>query len=222
MGKKAVVAGATGMVGRELVDMLLRDERFGEVTVLVRSHMEIQHPKLTQIVVDFDRLDELSPDIVGHAVVFCALGTTIKKAKTQENFRRVDYGYPFVLGQLAKLHGADGMLVVTAMGANPKSGIFYNRVKGELEDDLRRLDLPYLRIFRPSLLLGERQEHRTGEKIAMMAAKWLPGFIFGKYKPIAGRTVAQAMVNAAVGNDAVSSEIIMSNEIARLAAALSN
>lgn len=103
MGKKAVVAGATGMVGRELVDMLLRDERFGEVTVLVRSHMEIQHPKLTQIVVDFDRLDELSPDIVGHAVVFCALGTTIKKAKTQENFRRVDYGYPFVLGQLAKL-----------------------------------------------------------------------------------------------------------------------
>lgn len=217
MGKKALVAGATGLVGRALVELLLRDGRYDAVTVLVRNPLDIADPKLTQIVQDFERLDELSPELVSEAAIFCVLGTTIKKAKTRENFRRVDYEYPLALGKMAKRHGAEGMLIVTAMGADQRSRVFYNQVKGQVEEALRQLQLPYLRIFRPSLLLGDRQEHRLGEKIATVAARWLPKFLFGKFKPIEGRTVAQAMANVGAEPGSTQVEIIQSNVIVRLA-----
>lgn len=215
--KKALIAGATGMVGRELVEQLIKDASFDAVTVLVRNRVAAwdNHPRVEQVVVDFEQLDALPPELFRGAFVFCTLGTTIKKAKTKDNFRRVDHDYPLGLGQLAERYGSDGVLVVTALGANAKSAVFYNQVKGRLEADLKALNLSKLHLFQPSLLLGEREEHRTGEKFAMGLAKLLPGVLFGKYRPIAGRTVAQAMINVANGVDAP--ETITSNEIARIA-----
>lgn len=201
----AVVAGATGMVGTELVRLLLADPDYGQVVLLNRREAGIPpHPKLQECIVSFDQLsaafDGASADVLRNAVVFCTLGTTIKKAGSQEAFRRVDYDYPVELGRLAEAHGAAQFLIVTAMGANRTSRIFYNRVKGEAEHALRELALPGLRIFRPSLLLGERAEVRTGEQIAAAMAPLLSAVLRGslrKYKPITAHAVAQGMLVAA-------------------------
>ncbi|WP_424769078.1 NAD(P)H-binding protein [Paenibacillus sp. sgz302251] len=218
MGKKALVAGATGLVGQELVDLLLNHNAYHKVIVLVRREMNITHPKLEQQIIDFEQLEHLSPDLVAGADIFCALGTTIKKAKTKQNFMRVDYDYPMTLGRLAKRHGAEKMLIVTAMGASEKSMFFYSRVKGKVEEDLKGLGLDSLHIFRPSLITGDRQEHRFGEQAASAIGRKLPFLFKGKmekYKPIAARTIAQAMVNAAASNIR-SSTMMNSDEMARL------
>lgn len=201
MKRKAVVAGATGLVGKELVRQLLEDEAYGSVVILVRRKTGLAHPKLTERIVDYRALaggDEQAVqalDLAG-ADVFCALGTTIKKAGTQEAFREVDYDYPLALGRLAKEQGAARFLIVTAIGANPASRIFYSRVKGEVEEALRALNLPALDLFRPSLLLGKREEFRLGERLAALFMPWLSGLL-GKYRPVHGRTVAAAMIQAA-------------------------
>lgn len=201
MKRKAVVAGATGLVGKELVRQLLEDEAYGSVVILVRRKTGLAHPKLTESIVDYRALaggDEQAVqalDLAG-ADVFCALGTTIKKAGTQEAFREVDYDYPLALGRLAKEQGAARFLIVTAIGANPASRIFYSRVKGEVEEALRALNLPALDLFRPSLLLGKREEFRLGERLAALFMPWLSGLL-GKYRPVHGRTVAAAMIQAA-------------------------
>lgn len=208
--RTAVVAGATGLVGRELVRQLLEDGAYASVVALVRRKTGLTHPKLQEVVVDYRALVEMAGETVEEeqagephielrlagADVFCALGTTIKKAGTQEAFRKVDYDYPLALGRLAKAQGAAQFLIVTAMGADPASRIFYSRVKGEVEEALRDLHLPVLHLFRPSLLLGKRDEFRLGERLAGMI---MPGFaaLLGKYRPVHGRTVAAAMIRMA-------------------------
>ncbi|KEQ24594.1 oxidoreductase [Paenibacillus tyrfis] len=201
MAKHAIVAGSTGLVGRELVNLLLAHSAYDRVVTLVRTASEIRHPKLEQRVISFDRLaDEAAAGFEG-ADVFCALGTTIKKAKTQEQFRKVDYGYPMELGRLASVSGAAQFLIVTAIGADKQSAFFYSRVKGEAEEGLRTLGLPSLHIFRPSLLLGEREEVRFGERMAALLSR-AAGFAMRgplrPYKPIAARTVAKGMLEAAL------------------------
>ncbi|MBD2848606.1 NAD(P)H-binding protein [Paenibacillus sp. IB182496] len=212
----AIIAGATGLVGRELVHTLCRDERFGPVTALVRRPVLPRHAQLEQRVVDFDRLDALPAEWFRNAAIFCALGTTIKKAGSKENFRRVDFEYPLALGRLAQRGGAAGFFVVSAMGADPRSKFFYSRVKGELEEALAKLDLLRLEVFRPSLLLGQREERRFGEHMATVAARWIPDALMGKAKPIAGSAVAQAMAHAALGTGNGLS-LIPSPQIAMLA-----
>lgn len=198
------------MVGRELVRQLLEDGAYASVVALVRRKTGLTHPKLQEVVVDYRALVEMAGETVEEeqagephielrlagADVFCALGTTIKKAGTQEAFRKVDYDYPLALGRLAKAQGAAQFLIVTAMGADPASRIFYSRVKGEVEEALRDLHLPVLHLFRPSLLLGKRDEFRLGERLAGMI---MPGFaaLLGKYRPVHGRTVAAAMIRMA-------------------------
>lgn len=200
VAKRAVVVGATGLVGSHLLELLLRDSGYEKVTVITRREIDIVNPKLEQIVIGLDKLDTVKPEIFKSAIIFCTLGTTIKIAKTKEKFEHVDYHYPLNLGQLAKSYGADQMLIVTAMGANAKSRFFYNRVKGRVEDELKKLGLPSLHIVRPSLLLGERQEHRSGERWTAAISEKVP-FVFRgvlkKYKPIAARTVASAMIRLA-------------------------
>nr|WP_248928434.1 oxidoreductase [Paenibacillus hamazuiensis] len=200
MERKAVVAGGTGLIGQELVRMLLENAAYASVTVLVRKPLGRQHPKLRERIVDFERLEEAQLDL-GGADLFCALGTTIGKAGSQEAFRQVDYAYPLALGQLAKRAGAPQMLIVTSMGASSASRIFYSRVKGEIEDALLDLGFAGLHIFRPSLLLGEREEFRLGEKAAAALSGLLPVVFSGplrKYKPIPARSVARAMLLAAL------------------------
>ena len=152
-----------------------------------------------QRVVNFDRLAELG-DLPRVDDVFCCLGTTMKRAGSEEAFRRVDFTYVHELARLASRHGASRFLLVSALGANSRSRVFYNRVKGEVEEAVRKLPFDGVHIFRPSLLLGERRESRPGERFAILAARAL-GFMFvgplGRYRPIAARAVAVAMIRIA-------------------------
>lgn len=197
MGKIALVAGATGLVGSEVVQQLLATRAYEKVITIVRRSPGIMHDKLEEKVVNFDELTLDEP--IDH--VYCCLGTTIKKAKTKEAFQKVDLDYPLLLAKLAKKHQASQFLVISSMGASVKSPFFYSRVKGELEQRLQELELNGLHIFRPSLLLGEREESRLGEGIAGKLASVFPFLFTGplkKYQPIHGKTVAYAMVTTAL------------------------
>lgn len=199
MNQKAVVVGATGLIGKELVQLLLRDSAYTSVTVLVRRCIGISDPKLHEKLIDFDLLDKVDVDMNG-ADVYCALGTTRKDSGSQEAFRRVDYTYPLALARMAKHQGARGFIIVSAIGADSSSRTFYVRVKGELEDALKELKLPALHIFRPSLLLGDREQFRFGERMAQISSKiFMPLFVgvLRKYKPISAGSVAKAMLLAA-------------------------
>jgi uncharacterized protein YbjT (DUF2867 family) len=198
-GKTAILAGASGLVGGELLKLLLDSPIYSKVSVPVRKMLPITHPKLSQHVLDFKYLGGFQGGYPCDEV-FCCLGTTIKKAGSQDAFRQVDFGYPLDLARQAKAKDVRRFLVVTAMGANQKSSVFYNRVKGDLEAGLMESGFPSLEIFRPSLLLGDRREFRPGEKAAMLLAPLLRALMLGplrKYRPILAATVAKGMFNAA-------------------------
>ncbi|MDF2669237.1 MAG: NAD-dependent epimerase [Paenibacillus sp.] len=200
MGSTALIVGASGLIGHELLQLLLQHSGYEKITAVVRTSLDVVHPKLEQRVIDFEQLHALPEELIRNSDLFCTLGTTMRKAKTKSNFLRVDYEYPMTLGRLAQRYGAAQLLIVTALGADSGSRFFYNQVKGKVEEDLKQLSLPSLRIFQPSLLLGERQEFRLGERISMSLAKRL-SFVFagklGKYKPVAAAAVAKAMLHEA-------------------------
>lgn len=203
MEKKALVLGATGLVGQSLVSKLLQNKAYSEVTIFIRKDLPIEHPKLNKVIVDFDTLqnwkEEFSVDDV-----FCCLGTTIKKAGSQEAFRKVDFEYPVQAAFLAKEQGVKQYLVISSTGAGSDSPFFYSRVKGELEEKLKAVHFQSLHIFRPSLLLGNRSEFRFGEKVAEYLSAALPFLYAGKmkkYKPIPADLVAEGMITAAVRNE---------------------
>jgi len=198
----ALIAGATGLVGNALLQQLLADDHYEKIIAITRKPLALTHPKLSQQQVDFDKIESFNP---GFQVddVFCALGTTINTAGSQEAFYKVDFTYVTTLGKWCETNGVKRFLVVSAMGADAKSGIFYNRVKGEIEKALSGLNIPQIQVFRPSLLMGTRQEKRTGEKIAQVVMGAL-GFLFAgpllKYKGIRADVVAKAMIKAANSN----------------------
>jgi uncharacterized protein YbjT (DUF2867 family) len=199
--RTALVLGATGLIGGHLVRLLAAQPEYGRVVALVRRPTGLRHPKLAERIVDYERLAE-ARDAFAVDDLFCCLGTTIKKAGSQDAFRRVDYDYPMAAARLAKEAGVKRFLLVSSMGADPRATVFYSRVKGELERDLAALGLPALLIFRPSLLLGERQEVRVGESIAAALMRALDPFLkvgpLARVRAIEGRTVARAMVRAAL------------------------
>ncbi|HEX5726523.1 MAG TPA: NAD(P)H-binding protein [Longimicrobiaceae bacterium] len=217
---RALLLGATGLVGRHCLDLLLADDAFPSVAVLGRRRVERASPKLEQRVVDFDRLDEHADAFAAEAV-FCCLGTTLRAAGSREAFRRVDHDYPVRAAQLAAAGGARQFLLVTALGADPGSSVFYNRVKGETEAAVRALPLPGVAILRPSLLLGEREGRRPAEALAQKAAPLLNPLLVGplrKYRALPGAAVARALVRLArEGVEGV--RIVESDEIAVLAGA---
>ena len=163
MNKTALIAGASGLTGGYLLNLLLESPEYSSVIAYVRKSSGLTHPKLKEIVVDWETLQEP----VAAEDIFCCLGTTIKKAGSQEAFRRVDYNYPLQLAQLQYRGGSQQFLLVSAMGADAKSSIFYSRVKGELENALQSIGYKSLHIFRPSFIAGPRKESRTGEKIGL-------------------------------------------------------
>jgi len=196
--KSALIVGATGLVGKELVNILLNQTNYVSVMVLTRKLLPITHPKLEQIITDFDQLNQYQQHLQVDDV-YCCLGTTIKTAGSQDAFRKVDFTYPLELAVLTKSLGAQKFLIITAMGADPNSKVFYSRVKGEIEAELKSLGFPALHILRPSLLLGERQEFRLGERIGVILSPVLSFLMVGslkKYKPIHARDVAMAMYQA--------------------------
>lgn len=199
MSRTALLAGATGLIGSHVLKLLLAEDEWSRVVTVGRRPSPELHEKLEQRVLDLGELETVS-DLPHVDDVFCCLGTTIKQAGSQPAFRRVDHA--FVLGVAhAGLHaGAKQFLLVSAIGADPGSRVFYSRIKGETESAIRRLAFQGVQIFRPSLLLGERTEFRLGERIAMVVAPPLSLLLLGRlrrYRPIRAATVARAMVNLA-------------------------
>lgn len=205
----AVVIGATGLVGRECVKQLAARPEFASVTAVARRALpdDLQSLRLRTAIVDFDRLDE-HPDVFRASHVFCALGTTIKQAGSQERFRQVDFSYPLRAAELAVAAGARHFLLVSSVGASPASRAFYLRVKGELEAAIMALGFSSVTVVRPSLLLGGRKEFRLGEEVAMRLSWAFPR----KYRPVQVRDVAHVLVNAAV-EDRPGVRVIESPEI---------
>ena len=190
--KTALISGATGLVGSFLVKMLLEDGNYNKVKILVRKPIDLNHPALEQIIYDYEKPDfeKLKADDV-----FCCLGTTIKKAGSREAFTKVDYEYPLQIAQATKDSGAQNFSIVTAIGSNSKSKIFYNKVKGEVEEKLQEIPFQSLHIHRPSMLLGPRKEFRTGEEVGKVIARLL-WFLFPKrYRGIHASQVAGCMIS---------------------------
>lgn len=194
-GRTALVAGATGLVGREVLAALLADKRYRKVHCIARRPLGLAHAKLSEQVVDFAALGTL-PRVDD---VFIALGTTIKVAGSQAAFRAVDLEAVVSVASHARAAGATALAVVSAMGANARSAVFYNRTKGEMEEALQTLDYPRLLIARPSMLAGDResldQASRSGEKIALVATRFLNPLIPKNYQSIAAADVAHALVS---------------------------
>ncbi|MES2061763.1 MAG: oxidoreductase [Bacteroidota bacterium] len=195
MAYKAIIAGASGLIGSNLVNILLEAPQYAEVLVIVRKELPIQHKKLVQLVINFDELDKHTEAIKGH-VIFSCLGTTKSQTPDKKLYRKIDYDYPLQLAQIAKQNGVEQFHVVTALGANKNSSTFYLKLKGELEDELQKQGLKTLHIYQPSMLMGERERNRWLERIATGIFKVIDPLLVGglkKYRSIKGATVAHAM-----------------------------
>jgi len=190
--KTAWIAGASGLVGSELLALLLDDPQFGAVASLGRRQLELVNPKLVQRVVDFSALN--TANLAVPEVAFCALGTTIAKAGSREAFRAVDHDAVLEFAKAALAAGARCFALVSGLGADPGSRIFYNRVKGETERDLRGLGFASLAIAQPSLLLGDRAESRPTERALIVASRFLGGVL----KPFAARPIEAQVVARAL------------------------
>jgi uncharacterized protein YbjT (DUF2867 family) len=211
-----MLLGATGLTGGKVLQGLLGREEVTQVVALVRHKLPTLHDKLAQHEVDFDRLEDHA-ELFDVDVIICCLGTTIKKAGSQDQFRKVDLGYPMKAGELGRSRGVRAFILMSAIGASSSSTIFYNRVKGELEDALRDLDYPYLSIYHPSLLLGDRKEQRTAEALGIKAMPLVNRLLIGpldKYRGIEAQTVASAMVNEAcrLASEPAAEQVVQTRE----------
>src|SRR3954466_9939283 len=193
-----MIVGATGLVGRECLRLLLADNGFSRIVVLTRRPLSpvVRSPKLETHVIDFEHLNEYD-ELFRVDAILCALGTTIRQAGSRTRFRTVDHEYPLAFAKIGRRAGCGHFLVVSALGANPRSRVFYNRIKGELEEALRALDYPRLTIVRPSLLLGPRAELRWGEEVAKRVTRWLGPLVPRAFKPVEARNVATALIKTA-------------------------
>ncbi len=192
--KKALVLGASGLVGGQLLQQLLDSDQYDQVVSLGRRPMDLQHPKLIQETLDFDQPDPSK--IVGDDL-FCALGTTLKKAGSKEAQYRIDCIYPYEFGRIAKQNGVSKYLLVSSVGADANSTNFYLRTKGDLEKRIEGLGFDCFAAARPSFLLGHRTEFRLGEKIGIALAVALAPIIPKKYRGVQAAAVAKALISVA-------------------------
>jgi uncharacterized protein YbjT (DUF2867 family) len=192
--KIAVIAGATGLIGKQLLSLLLNDPAFSKVKALTRRPLTLKHEKLQNIIIDFDRLEDYS-DQLDSDDVFCCLGTTMKKAGSKQTFWRADHDYPLTLAKICIQRGAQQFLLVSALGANKNSSFYYNEVKGSVEIDIDEVGFNSFHIFRPSLLLGPRDEKRSAEDAAKTFYRLFNFLIPLKYKAIDSMKVAKAMLH---------------------------
>ncbi|HJQ65552.1 MAG TPA: oxidoreductase [Gemmatimonadales bacterium] len=196
----ALLAGATGLVGGQCLEQLLETPNYDRVIALTRRPLATRHAKLDQRLIDFDQLGREGTDFPAADDVFCCLGTTMKRAGSEAAFRQVDFVYVVSLAGQALARGAKQFLLVSSLGANAKSPIFYSRVKGEAEAAIAALSFEGRQIFRPSILTGERTEHRPGERAGIAVMRGMAFAMIGplrKYRPIAAATVARAMIRVA-------------------------
>jgi uncharacterized protein YbjT (DUF2867 family) len=197
--KKAILYGASGLVGSYILDNLLNNNNYEQVIIVVRKDLNIQHPKLKTLIGDFNSLPKVVKDIRADEV-FIALGTTQKKTPDKKLYYQIDHDYPIVAAKQAKENGARAVFLVSALGANAKSSIFYTKLKGETEQGIITLDLQHTYIFRPSIILGDRKESRPMEKVFIGIFKLINPLFVGslsKYKGIEAEDIAKAMVKSA-------------------------
>lgn len=197
--KTALLAGGTGLIGSQLLSLLLESDRYSTVKVISRRPLDVKHYKLENLVIDFNKLMDYGEHFGAHDV-FCCLGTTMKKAGSQEAFRKVDFDYSLEIARLTKAMGARQYMLVSALGANKNSAVYYNRIKGELESFVRSVGFETLHIFRPWLLTGPRKEQRMAED-ALKIFYNIFGFIVPeRYKAIDSMKVARAMLHYAASD----------------------
>lgn len=192
--------GATGLVGNLLLEKLAQATEVRSIKAITRKPLDKVPFKTENIVIDFNRMQEFASELKAD-VFICCLGTTIKVAGSQEAFHRVDYDYVVQFAKIAEQNHASKFQVVSAMGADANSTVFYNRTKGEMEKKLKELKIPQIEIFQPSLILGERKDKRAFEDLAQNLAPKL-GFIFKgplqKYRPIKATDIAAAMAKTSL------------------------
>ena len=200
--KSALIIGSTGLIGSELVNLLLDSNDYTKVLTFVKRDSGIKHPKLTQYVIDFDKPETYKDLVVGDDF-FCTIGTTIKKAGSQNAFRKVDFEYPKQFAAFALDNKVKQFLIISSLNADAMSGNFYLKTKGEIQDFLKNCAFESVAVLQPSLLLGNRTEFRLGEKVGAFFMKAFSFFFQGnlkKYKPIEGKTVAKALLKIAQKN----------------------
>jgi uncharacterized protein YbjT (DUF2867 family) len=216
--RTALIAGASGLVGHYLLDLLSGTTAFDRIVAVGRRPLEVDHPKLAEVVTSFDNLEKLPVPLKGD-VAFCCLGTTIKKAGSRDAFRAVDQSAVLAFAWAAKRGGARQFHLVSSMGADPDSRVFYSRVKGETEQALRVMGFESLGIFRPSLLLGPRREYRFGERLGAVVLTLLRPVFLGRlrnYRAIHAATVARAMLRASLVPQQQGAFVLESAAIAEL------
>jgi len=197
MPQTAILIGATGLVGSEILNYTLNDERFSKIKIFVRRSTGISHPKLEELIVDFEKLGEWRHEIKGD-ILFSALGTTLKQVGTREAQRIVDYDYQLRIAQVAKINGINNYVLVSAPNADPKSSIAYTKMKGELERDVLKLAFPKLTIIRPGLLKGPRTQKRLLESNIGKILSFVPTIPgLESIKPVSGKLVAHACIESA-------------------------
>jgi uncharacterized protein YbjT (DUF2867 family) len=197
----AILFGATGLVGRSCLDLLLRGIEYETIVSIGRRPSGHAGPRLVEKIVDFNRPDEVEAALPHRpGTVFYCMGTTIAKAGSREAFRKIDYELPLRIAKAAHADGADCWTMISSIGASPDSPSFYLRTKGDLERDVSAIPFRSIHILRPSLLLGEREENQVLEKAAMPIARALAPLLTGKlarYRPVEAAAVARAMIDAA-------------------------
>jgi uncharacterized protein YbjT (DUF2867 family) len=191
----AIVIGATGLVGSSLIDLLINDDRFTLIKILARRTTKRNHPRIEEHIIDFDQPSQWR-HLVSGDVLFSALGTTIKKAGSKEAQYKIDHNYQYNVAKAAAENNVPVYVLVSAAMASEKSAIFYSRMKGELERDIKQLPFQYINIIQPGILVGNRHEERAGEKLGINIIRFLNKLgIAKKQKPIDAEIVAKAMIN---------------------------
>jgi uncharacterized protein YbjT (DUF2867 family) len=195
--KTATIIGATGLVGGKVLELLLNDNYFNHIRLIVRQPFKSGHPSVNVKVIDFTDSESFKSAIAGSDAIFCAVGTTRKKVKGDiAAYYKVDYDIPLNAAQLCAETGCPVFLLVSAVGADSKSKNFYLRLKGEVEDKLWEMKIDSVSIFRPSMLLGKRKEFRLAEEVAKTISLPLSFLFPSKYKPVEAEDVARAMIAA--------------------------
>ena len=214
MSKTAIVLGATGLTGGILVDKLLADDAITEIRLFSRSASERGNPKIKEYLIDLFELENSAANFKAD-IVFCCIGTTKAKTPDKEMYRKIDYGIPVAASELCKKNGISTFILISAMGADPKSKVFYNKTKGEMERDVLLNEIPKTYILHPSLIGGNRSETRIGERFAKRMMGTLGFLIPKKYKMIHPESIAKAMLW--LSKNDFSEKIITSEKIKEIA-----
>lgn len=210
---KAIILGSSGLTGSLLLNQVLNDERYSEVVLISRKGSGVQHPKVTEHIVNLFNLDQCG-DLFKADHIFCCIGTTKKKTPDRSQYRKIDFGIPVNAAKLAKQNGISSFAVISSIGADASSSIFYSKTKGEMENGVLSAGIPNTVIVRPSFITGQRKEQRTLEKIGIILFKAFQFILVGpfrRYRAIEANDIAFSMIF--LTNNPSDQQIFESNEL---------